>query len=146
MANMSGINNIENLFGIKLIAVVNGIAAILHLVFWTAPFTGVIHIIPSIQPPANVDMVTIYGLGVADLIWSIPLLTIGSVGLWKMKPIGWLAAQLVNVLYWYSHTFVITVGIVLGNVSFGMLVFIPFGLFSFWAAFYLWKTRNIILN
>ncbi len=64
----------------------------------------------------------------------------------KMKPIGWLAAQLVNVLYWYSHTFVITVGIVLGNVSFGMLVFIPFGLFSFWAAFYLWKTRDIILN
>jgi hypothetical protein len=47
-------------------------------------------------------MATIYGLGLADLIWSIPLLTIGSIGLWKMKPIGWLAAQLVNVLYWYE--------------------------------------------
>ena len=143
---MSGINKSEKLFGIKLIAVVNGIAAILHLLFWTAPLTRLTLLIPSIQAPTNMDIATIYGLGLADLIWSIPLLAIGSIGLWKMKSIGWLAAQFVNVLYWYSHTFVITVSIISGNISFGMFVFLPFGFFSFWAAFHLWKTRNIILN
>jgi len=143
---MSATNNNDKLFGFKLIAVVNGIAAIIHLLFWTAPITKLTLLIPSIQAPAYVDMATIYGLGLADLIWSIPLLTIGSIGLWKMKPIGWLAAQLVNVLYWYSHTLVFTIGIVSDNVSFGMFVFVPFGVFSFWAAYYLWKTRSIILN
>ena len=143
---MSGINKSEKLFGIKLIAVVNGIAAILHLLFWTAPLTRLTLLIPSIQAPTNMDIATIYGLGLADLIWSIPLLAIGSIGLWKMKPIGWLAAQFVNVLYWYSHTLVITTSIISGNISFGMFVFVPFGLFSFWAAFHLWKTRTIILN
>ena len=143
---MSGINESKRLFGIKLIAIVNGIAAIFHLAFWTAPLTKLTLLIPSIQAPANADMATIYGLGLADLIWSIPLLTIGSIGLWKMKSIGWLAAQFVNVLYWYSHTLVFTIGIVSGNISLGMFVFLPFGIFSFWAAFYLWKTRNILLN
>jgi hypothetical protein len=132
----------EKLFGIKLIAVVNGIAAVLHLLFWTAPITNLTVIIPSIQAPANAHMPTIYGLGLADLIWSIPLLTVGSIGLWKMKPIGWLAAQFVNVLYWYSHTLVIAAGLISGVISFGMFLFLPFGIFSFWAAYFLWKFRG----
>ena len=132
-------------FGIKLIAVVNGVAAIFHLLFWTSPLTKLTLLIPLIQAPVNADMSIIYGLGIADLIWSIPLLTIGSISLWKMKPIGWLAAQLVNVLYWYSHTLIITSAIISGNYTFGIFVFVPFGVFSFWAAFYLWTPRNIIL-
>lgn len=143
---MNGINESEKLFGIKLIAVVNGIAAIFHLLFWTAPLTKLTLLIPSIQAPTSIDMATIYSLGLADLIWSIPLLIIGSIGLWEMKSIGWLAAQFVNVLYWYSHTLVIALSIISGNISIGMFVFLPFGLFSFWAAFYLWKIRKIILN
>jgi hypothetical protein len=143
---MSGINESKGLFGIKLIAIVNGIAAILHLLFWTAPLTKLTLLLPSIQAPEYIDVATIYGLGLADLLWSIPLLIIGSIGLWKMKPIGWLAAQFVNVLYWYSHTLVFSIGIISGNISLGMFVFLPFGVFSFWAAFHLWKTRNILLN
>jgi len=65
---MSGINESKRLFGIKLIAIVNGIAAIFHSAFWTAPLTKLTLLIPSIQAPANEDMATIYGLGLADLI------------------------------------------------------------------------------
>jgi hypothetical protein len=139
-------NEVKKPFGIKLIAVVNGVAAIVHLLFWTSPLTKLTLLIPSIQASVNNDISIIYGLGLADLIWSVPLLTIGSIGLWKMKPIGWLAAQLVNVLYWYSHTLIFTSAIVSGVYTFGIFVFVPFGIFSFWAAFYLWKTRNIILT
>ena len=65
---MSEIAKSEITFGIKLIAIVNGIAAIFHLAFWTAPLTKLTLLIPSIQAPANGDMATIYGLGLSDLI------------------------------------------------------------------------------
>jgi len=129
-------------FGIKLIAVVNGIAAVLHIVFWI-----VIYLYLSKRPnPTGIieraNIATTYGFGLADMIWSLPFLLVGSVNLWKMKQSGWLAAQFANVLYWYSLTVVLTKDIISNSISPGTILFLPFALFSFWIAYYLWTVRD----
>jgi len=134
--------NLERIFGIKLISIINGIAAFIHLIFWIMAF---IHLSKSgfessLAEKANIA--TTYGFGIADILWSITFLTVGSIGLWKLKQFGWLAAQFANVLYWYSLTVVLTRDLFTNSISPGTVLFLPFALFSFWAAFYLWKVRN----
>lgn len=131
--------------GIKLIAVVNGFAAILHVIFWILAF---LHLAkqPFVTHLADhVVLATTYGFGIADLIWSVTFLTVGSIGLWRMNQTGWLAAQFANVLYWYSLTVVLTRDLVSSTLSPGTVLFLPFAIFSIWAAYYLWKIRNQFL-
>jgi hypothetical protein len=119
----------------KLIAAVNGFAALLHLLFWIFAFVRLSGL------PAHPDIATTYGFGIADLLWSVPLLLTGSFVLLRSRPIGWLAAQMANVLYWYSLTVVIVRDVHAGAFSPGTILFLPFTLFAFWAAYYLWKNR-----
>ena len=77
----------------------NGIAAVLHFLFWALVFLK--------APLEPSEKITAYGLGIADMLWSVPLLAIGSVALYKQRFIGFLAAQMANVLYWYSFTFIL---------------------------------------
>ena len=87
--------------GIKIIAVINGIAALLHIIFWIFAF---IHL-PSISyiesASEKINLATVYGFGLADIIWSVHFLFFGSLMLLKDKLIGWLCANFANVLYWY---------------------------------------------
>lgn len=119
---------------IKLIAIVNGVAAVLHLVFWILVFTRA-----TLDPS---EMFVTYGFGAADLLLSVPLLSIGSIQLYKQHFSGFLAAQMANALYWYSFTAVFFREI---NSYFhpGTLLFLPFALFSVWSAWYLWKVRSL---
>lgn len=119
---------------IKLIAIVNGIAAVLHAVFWIFVFVK--------APVEPADKIVTYGLGLADLLWSVPLLFLGSIPLYKHKFLGFLAAQMANVLYWYSFTFILFREF---NTHFrpGTFLFLPFALFSIWAAWYLWNVRSV---
>lgn len=126
---------------IVLIAVVNGVAAALHVLFWVAAFVK----LGSARGALALDsgtVATIYGFGVADLVWSAPLLALSAVGLWRGRMWGWLTAQWVNVLYWYSLSVVLVRDLVAGTVSPGGVLFLPFGLFSFWAAWHLWIHRG----
>ena len=132
--------------GIKLIAVVNGIAAVLHVIFWMLAF---LHLLkqPVVDHIADrLNLATTYGFGIADLIWSVTFLTVGSINLWRMKQTGWLAAQFANVLYWYSLTVVLTKDLVSSVISPGTILFLPFALFSFWAVYYLWKVRKVYFS
>ncbi len=119
---------------IKLIAAVNGIAAVLHIVFWTIVFVK--------APLEQSEKIVTYGLGIADLLWSVPLLLIGSIALNRQRFIGLLAAQMANALYWYSFTFILFREF---NTYFrpGTLLFLPFVLFSIWSSWYLWKVRSV---
>jgi hypothetical protein len=130
-------------YGIKLIAMINGIAAFLHILFWILAFTR----LPSISSLSNVaeqiNLATTFGFGIADIIWSVPFLLLGSIMLLKNKLIGWLGANFANVLYWYSFTVIIIRDLSSGSLSPGTILFLPFALFSFWAAFYLWKVRGL---
>lgn len=132
-------------YGITLIAVVNGFAALLHLLFWIVAFNR----LPSISSvngvAGQINLATTYGFGIADFIWSVPLLLIGSLALWKYKPIGWLAANLANVLYWYSLTVIIIRDLSSHSLSPGTILFLPFTLFAFWATYYLWKVRGLYI-
>lgn len=128
-------------YGIKLIATVNGIAALLHFVIW------IIILLRLPRPWAvdaeaeRLDLVVTYGLGVADLLWSVPLLSVGCFWLYTGSAIGWLAAQMVNVLYWYSFTFILVRELSARSIRPGTVLLSPFALFSFWAAWHLWQVR-----
>lgn len=131
--------------GIRAIALVNGIAALLHLAFWVL----VLLRLPSpdkVETEAErIDLVVTYGLGVADLLWSVPLLAIGSLGLYRGDGIGWLAAQIANGLYWYSFTFITVRELNAKAIRPGTLLFLPFAIFSVWAAWYLWQVRALFV-
>ena len=135
----------ERAFGIKLIALINGIAALLHLLFWIIAFVR----LPSISsygPVAEqMNLATTYGFGFADIIWSVPFLLLGSIALWKNKLVGWLGALFANVLYWYSFTVIIIRDLSANSMSPGTILFLPFALFAFWAAYFLWEVRDSFL-
>jgi hypothetical protein len=127
--------------GIKLIASVNGVAALLHLLFWIMAFIRLPAL--SVQETAmeKINLATTYGFGIADIIWSVPLLLTGSIGLWQKKFAGWLGAYLANGLYWYSFTVILVRDLSAQAIAPGTMLFLPFALFAFWAAYYLWQVR-----
>ena len=127
--------------GIGLIATVNGIAAVLHFIFWTIVFLRLPRPWTVDAAAQRVDLIVTYGLGMADLLWSVPFLTIGSLWLRRRRLIGWIAAQMVNALYWYSFTFILVRELSAQSIRLGTMLFLPFALFSPWAAWYLWKVR-----
>jgi len=131
---------------IKVISFINGIAAILHLLFWIAAFIKLPAITSTKNIADQINLATTYGFGIADFLWSVPLLIIGSIGLWKKTGIGWLAALLANSLYWYSLTVVIIRDLFSNSISPGTILFLPFALASFWISYFLWKSRSVFLN
>jgi hypothetical protein len=118
---------------IKVIVFINGIAAILHLFFWITAFIKLPAITSTKNVADQINLATTYGFGIADFLWSVPLLLIGSIGLWKKTGIGWLAALLANSM-------------LSDSISPGTILFLPFALVSFWISYFLWNSRSIFLN
>lgn len=135
-----------SLFGIKLIVAINGFAAILHIVFWSLVFLRLPSPWSGVEIVEKHDLIVTYGLGIADLLWSAPLLAAGSILLKKRLLVGWLAAQMANVLWWYSFTFILFRELSTMHIRPGTVVFLPFALFSLWSAWYLWKVRSSFWN
>jgi hypothetical protein len=132
----------KTLTGVKIITIVNAAAALLHLMFWTLAFIRLQSPFSDISFFEKINLATTYGFGIADLIWSFPLLIISAIFLWQLKPFGWLTAQMANVLYWYSLTVLLVRDILTNTISPGIFIFMPFVLFAFWAAIYLWNNRK----
>ena len=128
--------------GVKLIATVNGIAAILHVAFWALAFSRLPPWWATNSEAERADLVVTYGLGIADLLWSAPLLVVGAIWLQKRLLVGWLAAQMANALWWYSFTFVLFRDLSTRRIRPGTILFLPFALFSIWSAWYLWKVKS----
>ncbi len=133
-------------FWIKTIALINGLASILHLSFWIIILTKLPAIASEASAADRINLATTYGFGIADLLLSVPLLFIGSIGLWKKTEIGWVAALLANVLYWYSFTVVIVRDLSANSLSPGLVLFSPFALISLWATYFLWRNRDLFLR
>jgi len=131
---------------IKVISIVNFAALVLTMAFWSLAFIKLPFPSSLNNIAERANMATTFGFGIADIIWSIPLLLFGGIGLWKLKPWGWLFAQMANVLWWYSLTIILYRDFFTRTVSPGAVIFLPFALFAFWAAFRLWKDRNIFFN
>ncbi|WP_319531499.1 hypothetical protein [uncultured Cohaesibacter sp.] len=124
---------------IKLVAGVNLFAAVVHVLFWAAALVHLGGTRP--EGPVSSALATTFGIGIADLVWSVPLLLTGSLLLIRRKPIGWLAAQMANGLYFYSMTFILVRDGLVGVFQPGTLVFLPFTLFAVFAFRVLWKER-----
>lgn len=131
------------LLGITIIAIVNSIATVVTLAFWIlvlSRFFGGTNLHVVLE---KASVASTLGFIVADFVWAIPILIISVVGLWRLRFWGWVAAQLANILWFYSLTAAWVRDLYLGNISPGNLVFLPFGLFAMWSTVYLWKVRNL---
>ena len=76
-----------------------------------------------------------------DILYSVPVLLMACVGIWRLRIWGWMAGQMANVLWIYSMT-VILVRDAYTKISPGGLLFTPFMLIAIWAIPYLWIRRE----
>jgi hypothetical protein len=130
--------------GLTIIAIVNGIAFVITILFWgTVYFKNLVPLPGSLEITAErANAATTYGFLIGDILWSAPLLFLATMGLWHRKFWGWTAAQMVNALWVYSMT-VIWMRDSYSAISPGALLFTPFAVVAIWATYYLWKHRNL---
>ncbi len=128
--------------GVRAIAIVNAVSAILTAAFWALVYLRLFAGAPIVDPVAHASAGATLGYLVGDIVWALPLLVISVPSLLRGRPSGWLFAQMINVLWWYSMTAVWVRDLYTGSISPGAVLFAPFALFSFWAAVYLWRERE----
>lgn len=135
-------SNAPRPLAVSIIAVINAVGLLITIAFW-----ALVALKPAVPPPGTfeslperVNAATTYGFMIGDLIWSVPLLAIAAIGLWKVRFYGWTAAQMANALWvftltvtWYRDAY--------AGISPGAVIFLPFALAAVWAAVVLWKER-----
>lgn len=127
---------------ISIVALINWVGLVITIAFWLLILLK--RVVPA---PGSLDALleranaaTTYGFMVGDVIWSVPLLLLAGLGLWRMRLYGWTAAQMANALWVYSLT-VIWFRDAYTTVSPGGVLFLPFGVAAIWATIVLWKYR-----
>lgn len=130
--------------GVVVIASINGLGFLVTLVFWALVLFK--KLVPPPGDLANLseraNAATTRGFMIGDMVWSAPLLLIAALGLWRLRPWGWTAAQMVNALWCFSMT-VVLVRDAYTTLSPGGVIFFPFVPVAIWATYYLWKNRSI---
>ena len=127
---------------VTIIVIINSFGAILTAAFWLLIFS---RLFAPGHPPAQLDksaLAATFGFMLGDLTWALLLLTVSAIGLWRMKFWGWLAGQLVNILWLYSMTVIWARDLYSGIVSPGAIHFTPFVPLAVWAGYALWTTRG----
>jgi hypothetical protein len=128
--------------GVTFLVIINALGCIITLLFWLSILFS--KLVPSPSDlevfTERVNAATTRGFMIADLLYSVPLLFIATIGLWKMRSWGWTAAQIVNGLWIFSMT-VIWTRDVYSKLSPGGILFLPFTLIAVWAIVYLWRQR-----
>jgi hypothetical protein len=129
--------------GITFLAVVNGIACGVTLIFWALVYFGRLVPTPGSLPsgPERANAAVTYGFMLGDVMYSVPLLLLAGAGLWRLRAWGWLAAQMANALWIYSMT-IILLRDSYSRWSPGALLFVPFAALALWAVPYLWNQRR----
>jgi hypothetical protein len=132
--------------GITFVSVFNAIGALITILFWSlaAMRLPALGSLPTAAEKAAVG--TTYSFMIADILWALPLLIVASVGVWRLRFWGWTAAQMTNVLWWYSVTVVAARDLITGTVSPGTIAFLPFALVSFAACRTLWISRERFIH
>ena len=128
--------------GVAVIAVINGVAAALTLLFWTLAYFRFFAGPPIRDLVLRVSAAATLGFMVGDLIWAVPVLILSVPGLWLCRDWGWFLAQAANILWVYSLTTVWVRDMYAGRISPGAILFTPFALVAMWAMGYLWRTRH----
>jgi len=130
--------------GFTVLALINAVALIVTLTFWTLvsfkrfiPFPGGLS-----SPPERANAAVTYGFMIGDLLYSVPLLFLAAIGIWRLRAWGWTAGQMANILWIYSVT-VILFRDAQTSFSPGGLLFAPFALVALWATPYLWRKRGL---
>ncbi|MEZ7891255.1 MAG: hypothetical protein QMC67_05875 [Candidatus Wallbacteria bacterium] len=131
--------------GVKLIIGVNVLAIIVTCIFWLLVYLKLFH-----APQLDVQLeksalASTFGFMIADILYAVPCLILSLRGLYKLDFNGFIFAQLANILWFYSVTAVLIRDVYMTNLTPGDFVFMPFVVFSIWAAAYLWKQRNIFI-
>jgi len=129
---------------ITVIAVINAVGLVITIAFWLLVLLK--HLVPTpgslASPLERANAATTYGFLLGDFVWSVPLLFLAAVGLWRMRLYGWTAAQMANALWVYSMT-VIWLRDAYTTPSPGGVLFLPFALAAIWATVILWKQRAL---
>ncbi|MBD3178484.1 MAG: hypothetical protein GF417_02210 [Candidatus Latescibacteria bacterium] len=128
---------------VTVIAIVNSFGALLTVVFWGMVL---VRIFAPESPPPGLDrasLSTTFGFMVSDLAWATALLAVSAIGLVMLRAWGWLAAQMVNILWLYSMTVIWCRDLYSSSISPGAVIFMPFVPFSAWAVIALWKQRQV---
>ncbi len=128
--------------GIQIIATVNAVAAAVTLAFWSAVYLRLFAGQGIADAVGRAAAAATLGFLVGDIVWALPLLILSVPGVWRRRAWGWLAAQMVNVLWVYSMTVVWVRDAYAGTLSPGGLMFAPFAVFAMWAAVHLWRVRD----
>ncbi len=129
--------------GFTFLSIVNAVGLCITVAFWAVIFFR--HAIPYpnelVSLPERANAAVTYGFMIGDILYSVPLLCLSWIGLWRMKSWGWLAAQMTNALWVYSMT-VILLRDAYTQISPGGLLFVPFALIAIWSIPYLWIHRT----
>jgi hypothetical protein len=130
--------------GVTFIAVINGIAFLLTLLFWgTVAFSNAVPFPSGVEGiPDRANAATTWGFLIGDVAFSAPLLLLATIGLWKPRAWGWTAAQMTNILWIYSMTIIILRD-AFTSFSPGGILFMPFVPVAVWSIFYLWRHRDL---
>jgi hypothetical protein len=128
--------------GVTTIAVVNAVAGVVTLLFWGLLYLRLFAGSTSPDPVLRTSTAATLGFLVGDVVWAVPLLFLSVVGLWRLRDWGWLAAQMVNVLWVYSMTVVWVRDVYARSVSPGAVLFTPFAVIAIWATAHLWRARS----
>lgn len=131
--------------GVTVIAMVNAVATVITVAFWLLVGWRLFGQSGAVGLSREALASTL-GFLVADLVWAVPLLVISIPGLLRMRFWGWVAAQAANLLWFYSLTNLWVRDLYLGTITPGNIIFLPFVLFSIWAAWYLWTHRRLFLT
>ena len=130
--------------GASAIAIINGIAFLLTLIFW-----GIVALKKLVPFPSELSVTSeranaavTWGFLIGDIAFSAPLLFLATMGLWRPSALGWTAAQMVNILWVYSMT-VVLIRDAFTVFSAGGMLFLPFAINAVWATIYLWKHRSL---
>jgi hypothetical protein len=129
--------------GLTFLSIVNAIAFVVTVLFWGMVFFGRLVPFPGdlSSLPERANSAVTYGFMAGDILYSAPLLLMACTGIWLLRSWGWMAGQMVNILWIYSMT-VILLRDAYTTISPGGLLLIPFTIVAIWAIPYLWKYRG----
>jgi hypothetical protein len=144
MQSSTGLSPHQRPPGLAVFAVVNVIGLIFTVAFWSLVYFKRLVPLPGdlSSLPERTNAAVTYGFMIGDLLFSVPLLFLAAIGIWRMRVWGWAAGQMVNILWLYSMT-VILFRDAHSAFSPGGLLFIPFALVALWAIPYLWFNRGL---
>ena len=128
---------------VKFIVTVNVLAFLISFLFWLIIYIKLFSGNSSLAGTDRMLASSTFGFMIADIIWALPLLAVSIYGLKNMTFYGWASAQGANVLWFYSMTSLWSRDIYGGMINPGNYIFLPFFIFSFFSAYYLWKNRGI---